>query len=142
MLLSKQIAVYLNLAGCKLKQYMAATLKSKGVDLTPEQFLLLDILWNEGSMSQQQMADTLMKDKNSITKLADALENKGLVCRVPDKNDRRSNLLALTPLSEKMKSQTKEIGIETLGRIISGISEDDLQVFLNVLARMNDNMKK
>jgi len=142
MLLSKQIAVYLNLAGCKLKQYMASTLKAKGVDLTPEQFLLLDILWNEGSMSQQQMADTLMKDKNSITKLADALEKKGLVCRIPDTNDRRSNLLALTPLSTKMKSQTKEIGIETLGRIISGIDENDLKVFLDVLARMNANMKK
>jgi len=141
MLLSKQTAVYLNLAGCKLKQYIAATLKSKGVDLTPEQFLLLDILWNEGSMSQQQMADTLMKDKNSITKLADALEKKGLICRIPDVNDRRSNLLTLTPLSERMKDQTKEIGIEALDRIISGISPEDINTFLSVLSRMNSNMK-
>jgi len=141
MLLSKQIAVYLNLSGCRLKQYVSSILKKKGIDLTPEQFLLLDILWNQGSMSQQQMADTLMKDKNSITKLVDALETKGLVRRIPDTNDRRSNQLALTPLSEKMKKQTKEIGIEALDRIIRGISPEELNVFLDVLSRLNNNMK-
>ena len=46
MILSKRIAVELNLAGCKLKQYTAAMLKQQNVDLTPEQFLLIDLLWN------------------------------------------------------------------------------------------------
>lgn len=142
MLLSKQIAVYLNLAGCKLKQYFASNLKKNGVNLTPEQFLLLDILWNEGAMSQQQMADTLMKDKNSITKLADALEEKKLICRILDTKDKRSNILTLTEVSLKMKSGVKEIGIETLDKMIDGISESDLLIFLSVLAKMNENMNK
>ena len=73
MILSKEIAVYLNLSACKLKQYTAAILKQNNVGLTPEQFLLIDLLWNQGSMTQQQMADAMQKDKNSITKLVDAL---------------------------------------------------------------------
>ena len=72
MLLSKKIAVELNLAGCKLKQYTAAMLKFHNIDLTPEQFLLLDLLWNKGPLSQQELADSLLKDKNSVTKLVDA----------------------------------------------------------------------
>ncbi len=140
MLLSKQIAVYLNLAGCKLKQYTASVLKSQGIDLTPEQFLLVDILWNQGSMSQQKMADTLMKDKNSITKLVDALEKKKYVRREQDPDDRRSNLLCLSESAESLKCQAKEVGISAVDRIIDGIDESELNVFLDVLARMERNM--
>ena len=78
MLLSKEIAVELNLAACKLKQYTSSKLKQSHVDLTPEQFLVIDMLWNQGPMSQQRMADTIHKDKNSVTKLVDALEKKVL----------------------------------------------------------------
>ena len=51
MLLSKEVAVELNLTGCKLKQFIAAKLRQENVPLTPEQFLLIDLLWNQGSMS-------------------------------------------------------------------------------------------
>ena len=81
MLLSKEIAVELNLTGCKLKQFLASKLKHMGVPLTPEQFMLIDLLWNHGEMSQQQLADMMHKDKNSVTKLVDAIERKGYVVR-------------------------------------------------------------
>ena len=57
MLLSKEVAVGLNLTGCKLKQFIAMKLRQNEIPLTPEQFLLIDLLWNHGSMSQQQLAD-------------------------------------------------------------------------------------
>lgn len=140
MLLSKEIAVYLNLAACKLKQYTAAMLKQSNVDLTPEQFLLIDLLWNHGAMSQQKMADTMQKDKNSITKLVDALEKKGLVERRKDSSDRRSNTLTLTRKAESMKTGAKEAGISMLDKVLEGISEEELKAFLNTLGKLTDNM--
>ena len=95
MLLSKEIAVELNLTGCKLKQYIAAMLRRQAVPLTPEQFLLIDLLWNHGDMSQQQLADMMQKDKNSVTKLVDAIERKGFVMRRQNIKDRRSNTVVL-----------------------------------------------
>lgn len=140
MLLSKEIAVYLNLAACKLKQYTAAMLKQSNVDLTPEQFLLIDLLWNHGAMSQQKMADTMQKDKNSITKLVDALEKKDLVERRKDSSDRRSNTLTLTKKAESMKTGAKEAGISMLDKVLEGISEEELKAFLNTLGKLTDNM--
>ena len=142
MLLSKEIAVYLNLSACKLKQYTAAILRQNNVGLTPEQFLLIDLLWNQGSMTQQQMADAMHKDKNSITKLVDALEKKGLVIRQQDKTDRRSNRLLLTPAAEEMKSGAKECGISMLDSILLGIDEDELRSFLTTLGKITDNMSR
>jgi DNA-binding MarR family transcriptional regulator len=140
MLLSKEIAVELNLTGCKLKQYLAAKLRKNDVPLTPEQFMLIDLLWNQGEMTQQQLADQLQKDKNSVTKLVDAIEKKGFVVRKQDPHDRRANTLVLTEKANELKPGAKQKGISILDQILEGISEDELRSFLSTLRKLNANM--
>ena len=140
MLLSKEIAVFLNLTGCKLKQFIAAKLRQVGVPLTPEQFMLIDLLWNQGAMTQQQLADLMQKDKNSVTKLVDAIERKGFVIRRQSLSDRRSNIIILTDKANLLKPDAKEKGISILEEMLEGISEDELRVFLSTLHKLNDNM--
>ena len=140
MLLSKEIAVELNLTGCKLKQYLAAKLRKNDVPLTPEQFMLIDLLWNQGEMTQQQLADQLQKDKNSVTKLVDAIEKKGFVVRKQNPHDRRANTLVLTEKANELKPGAKQKGISILDQILEGISEEELRSFLSTLRKLNTNM--
>ena len=140
MLLSKKIAVELNIAGCKLKQYTAAMLKKQNVDLTPEQFLLIDLLWNQGPPSQQEIADQMHKDKNSITKLVDAIEKKGFVKRSQNPSDRRSNTIIPTELAESLKDDAKSKGISILDKMLGDISEEELNSFLATLDKLCSNM--
>lgn len=140
MLLSKEIAVELNLTGCKLKQFIAANLRKLDVPLTPEQFMLIDLLWNQGEMSQQELADQLQKDKNSVTKLVDAIERKGFVVRQQNLNDRRSNTLVLTEKANQLKPGAKQKGISILDQMLEGISEEELRSFLDTLKKLNANM--
>ena len=140
MLLSKEVAVELNLTGCKLKQFIAAKLRQENVPLTPEQFLLIDLLWNQGPMSQQQLADQMQKDKNSVTKLVDALERKGFVVREQNRQDRRSNTLVVTEKAEGLKLGAKQKGISILDEMLIGISEEELRSFLVTLGKLNSNM--
>lgn len=142
MILSKQIAVSINLVACKFTQYTAARLRKEGVGITPEQFLLIDLLWNQGPMTQQRIADTMLKDKNSVTKLIDALERKGLVVRKQSSTDRRANNIFLTEKGEAMKDGAKEKGIDILDNILEGIDEDELLAFLDTLNKMSENMSK
>ena len=80
MILDKQIGVLLNLVHNRFKQHFTALFQEKGYNITPEQFLVMDALWNNGAkMSQQQIADTIIKDKNSVVKLIDGLEKKEMV---------------------------------------------------------------
>ena len=140
MLLSKEVAVELNLTGCKLKQFIAAKLRQKNVPLTPEQFLLIDLLWNQGPMSQQQLADQMQKDKNSVTKLVDAIERKGFVYRQQNASDRRSNTLVLTEKALELRDHAKQKGISILDEMLEGISEAELRSFLSTLNKLNVNM--
>ena len=140
MLLSKEVAVELNLTGCRLKQFIALKLRQKEVPLTPEQFLLIDLLWNQGPMSQQKLADQMQKDKNSVTKLVDAIERKGFVVRQQNSRDRRSNTLVLTEKALTLRDGAKQKGISILDEMLEGISEEELRAFLGTLRKLNCNM--
>ena len=140
MLLSKEVTVELHLTGCKLKQYIAIMLRQKDVPLTPEQFMLIDLLWNQGEMSQQELADQLHKDKNSVTKLVDAIERKGFVVRRQNISDRRSNTLVLTEKAESLKADAKQKGIDILDQMLEGISEEEIRTFLTTLRKLSLNM--
>ena len=79
MVLEKQILMFLNIVNNSVKQRMSEKFQKSGFNLTPEQFLVMDTLWDEGVLTQQQIADITMRDKNSIVKLIDGLENRKLV---------------------------------------------------------------
>ena len=67
MILVKQVGVYVNILNCKLKKHLSEVFKKNGVNLTAEQYLVMDTLWNEGTLTQQAIAFIIQKDKNSVT---------------------------------------------------------------------------
>lgn len=142
MILDKQIGVFLNLVHNRFKQHFSTLFLEKGYNITPEQFLVMDTLWNNGAkMSQQQIADTIIKDKNSVVKLIDGLEKKELVRRVANVDDRRQNLIEVTPLGKEIEENVKETAMNAVGTIIEGIGKQELQTFINVLTKMACNMR-
>ena len=141
-MLIKQVGVLANIFNCKMKKCMAAAFKANGINLTAEQFLVMDTLWNQGEMTQQTIAYIIQKDKNSVTQFIDNLEKKGLVQRSVDASDRRVNNIKLSKEGKAMKDNTKAVAIEAINRILDGISEADLQTFVQVLNRACDNIER
>ena len=111
-----------------------------GFNLTAEQFLVMDTLWDEGIMSQQEIADIIHKDKNSVTKLIDALEKKGLVIRIAGEEDRRQKMIHLTEKAVEVKEAITKIAIESTDHIIKDIPKEELISFIKVLHKMADNI--
>ena len=142
MILNKQVGVFLNFVHNKTKQYISTIFQEHGFNITPEQFLVMDALWNEGTMSQQQIAHTIMKDKNSVVKLLDGLEKKNLVMRVADKNDRRQNLIEVTPYATEIEAKIKEIAINAVDHVIKDIPQEEMYIFIKVLGKMAENMNE
>ncbi len=142
MMLVKQAGVWVNIFNCKLKKHIAAVFKSHGINLTAEQFLVMDALWNQGEMTQQNIAFIIQKDKNSVTQFIDNLEKKGLVVRAVDASDRRVNNIKLSPTGLAMKDNTKQVAIGAINDILEGIPEKDLKVFVNVLNKACNNIEK
>ena len=142
MMLVKQVGVWVNIFNCKMKKHIAAVFKKEGINLTAEQFLVMDTLWNQGEMTQQSIAYIIQKDKNSVTQFIDNLEKKGLVQRVVDSADRRVNNIKLSKTGLAMKENTKQVAINAVNDILEGIPEEDLKAFVKVLNRACDNIEK
>ena len=142
MMLVKQVGVWVNIFNCKMKKHIASVFKKEGINLTAEQFLVMDTLWNQGEMTQQNIAYIIQKDKNSVTQFIDNLEKKGLVQRVVGSADRRVNNIKLSKTGLAMKDNTKKVAIAAINDILQGIPEEDLKAFVKVLNRACDNIEK
>ncbi|MBQ3354034.1 MAG: MarR family transcriptional regulator [Bacteroidales bacterium] len=142
MMLVKQVGVLVNILNCKLKKHIASVFKKEGINLTAEQFLVMDTLWNQGEMTQQNIAYIIQKDKNSVTQFIDNLEKKGLVQRVVDTADRRVNNIKLSKAGLAMKDNTKKVAIAAVNDILEGIPEEELKDFVKVLNKACENIEK
>lgn len=140
MLLIKKIAVYINILNCSIIKYFAKELSRNEINLTPEQYLVMDILWDADVMSQQSIADIIQKDKNSVTKFIDSLEKKGLVYRVMNKEDRRVNNIMVSEEGKKLKTKTTEVAIKMMRNVLDNIKEEDLMAFDKVMMQIKDNI--
>ena len=140
MLLIKKIAVYINIVNCSLIKYFAKELTRNGINLTPEQYLVMDILWDAEVMSQQAIADIIQKDKNSVTKFIDSLEKKGLVYRQVNKTDRRVNNIVVSEEGMKLKARTTEVAIGMMRNVLKNIKEEDLMVLDKVMNQIKENI--
>ena len=140
MLLIKKIAVYINIVNCSLIKYFAKELTRNGINLTPEQYLVMDILWDAEVMSQQAIADIIQKDKNSVTKFIDSLEKKGLVYRQVNKTDRRVNNIVVSEEGMKLKARTTEVAIGMMRNVLKNIKEEDLIALDNVMNQIKENI--
>ena len=136
MILIKQAGVYVNILNCKLKKHLSEVFKKNGVNLTAEQYLVMDTLWNEGTLTQQAIAFIIQKDKNSVTQFIDNLEKKGLVARSVSKDDRRVNNIVVTKEGMALKDSTKKLAIETMEKALEGIPEQDVLTCVEVMKKM------
>jgi DNA-binding MarR family transcriptional regulator len=140
MILIKQAGVYVNILNCKLKKHLSEVFKKNGVNLTAEQYLVMDTLWNEGTLTQQAIAFIIQKDKNSVTQFIDNLEKKGLVARSVSQEDRRVNNIVVTPEGMALKDSTKQLAIDTMNKALAGIPEEDVQTCVEVMKKVCANI--
>ena len=141
-MLIKEIAVNVNILNSRIKKCFFDKLQENGINITPEQYLVMDILWEKSSISQQNIADIIQKDKNSVTKIIDSLEKKNLVIRVVDKNDtRRINKIELTEEGSALEKITTEVAINFMNDVVKNIDTKDLDTFVNVMRQIKNNLE-
>ena len=140
-MLIKEIAVNVNILNSRIKKCFFDKLQENGINITPEQFLVLDILWDKQPMSQQNIADLIQKDKNSVTKIIDSLEKKNLVKRIVDKNDRRINQIELTEEAIALEKITTKVAVDFMNDAVKGIDSQDLDSFVNVMRQLKNNLE-
>ena len=104
------------------------------IKITMEQYGLLNAISSEEyEVIQQDLANVMGKDKSSILRIVDSLEDKELVRRVVDTKDRRKNCLMVTKKGEKVITQYTMLEAELMKEILDGITPLELETFYKVV---------
>lgn len=90
----------IGLVATRLKICLRRVFMAAGLDITPEQWVVLFHLRQQQGQSQSELGDRSVKDKTTITRILDRLEHKGLALRRRDPHDRRAQRIFLTPEGE------------------------------------------
>ncbi|HEX3009008.1 MAG TPA: MarR family transcriptional regulator [Bacteroidales bacterium] len=111
--------------------------------LTFDQFgLLYFINKEENEVIQKDVADVMCKDKSAILRMIDTLEEKELVRRVIDKDDRRKNRLMVTKKGKRTIEQSLQIEKELTNELLEGIDQSDLESFKRVINHIQEKAKQ
>ncbi len=100
-------------------------------------FVLLNISSKEGTPATK-IAPLMGLESRSLTRVLKNMEEKGLIYRQPDKNDKRSVRIFLTTMGKKKKEVSRETVLRFNEIIRDQISPDKLAVFFQVINDVNE----
>ncbi|SNS80503.1 DNA-binding transcriptional regulator, MarR family [Ekhidna lutea] len=139
----KELGSFIDRTYKVVRQDLINRFKNAGVDITPEQWVILNKL-SEKDMFQTDLASMSFRDKPTVSRIVDLLVKKNLVERIRDKLDGRKYHVKITPKGNNvirkatpaveasrklgwtnLSDQEYETLIATLDKIFTNYSERD-----------------
>ena len=90
--------------------------------------------------SQIQLAKAIGIEQPSLVRTLDQLEEKGLISRHTCASDRRAKRIKLTEKARPIITEMEAVIRKTRGEILAGISEQELDILLNLVGRLEKNI--
>jgi len=136
-----QSAGYLiNMTALLLKRELSSAIKSNNIDVTPEQWAILNRLNEKSGLSQKEVAKLTFKDNANITRIVDKLEYKGLVIRHKDPDDRRTWNLSITKKGIEIRDLVEPLAVNILKKVTNGLSEKEVQFYNDISKKIISNL--
>ena len=101
--------------------------QAKGFNITPEQWGVLNRLWENEGMHQSALAQRAAKDRHNITRILNLLEKNGFIFRTPDGEDKRRLNVYLTEEGKALKQKLIPIVIGFLQKCFEGLTQEEVQ---------------
>lgn len=120
--------------------YLNHSFEKSGFPVTREQWVIMKMLWEKNGVSQQELADDLMKNKASITSLIENMEKKDLVSRKTNSFDKRSKMVFLTEKGKDIRLSIDDFFRKLTQDFVKSIDVGELNTTRNVLEKMLANL--
>jgi DNA-binding MarR family transcriptional regulator len=104
-------------------------------------YALLNISSEEGTPAMK-IGPMMGLEPRSLTRLLNSMEEKGLITRQVDKNDKRSVRILLTKEGKKMKEKSRETVLRFNEAVRDEISIQKLNVFFEVVQEISQIVEK
>ena len=130
--------------------YTAAKAQKKADDffrlhgLTDVQFNVMMLLLNQsgpsGGLTQVELSRMMLVNRANITALIDRMEKAKLVVRTANPDDRRYNIVKMTPYGEKLYRAAAGKYHQKVNAIMSALTESEQQKLMLMLTRVRERI--
>lgn len=134
----QNVGNFTNLINKKMVYYLNSQLAF--FDITAEQWQVLLNLSQQNNINQKVLSEIVKKDQPTLTRMLDILERKSLVKRQASKDDRRSFCIEITEKGLELTKKLVPYIEDIFKKILDGISEEQLNIYLNVLNQIDENI--
>ena len=105
--------------------------------ITEQQWRVLRVLAEYGSMDTKTLADRSSLLFPSLTRIASTLRNKGLITQTRDTDDRRRQLIAITINGQKIIDDRAEQAATIVEGFKSTLGAQNYETLLDLLSRLD-----
>ena len=130
---------WVNRLGFAARKELTTRFEDNGLAATAEDWASLRFLAG-GPQPTTALSAATLRDRTTVSRLADKLVGKGWVQRTPDAKDRRRLNLELTGEGRAALTQMSALADQLIAQVSVGISADEQRVAASVLQRMFENL--
>ncbi|UEX90097.1 MarR family winged helix-turn-helix transcriptional regulator [Staphylococcus ratti] len=132
---SLKVFIGLKRANDKLDKIVHKDIKSYGLNVT--EFAVLELLYNRGEHTIQQIKKRILIASSSTTYVISNLEKKGYIKRRSDAKDKRVSYASLTDKGHSFMEDIFPKHAETIASVFSDLSEEALQDLQKTLKQIS-----
>lgn len=123
------------------RQFAQKRFFEEGLDITIDQWLVLNAIAERPDISQLEIAEKVFKDAASITRIIDLLIKKKYLQRETHNSDRRRFSLGLTEEGRELIKSISKVVKQNRAKALKGITEKELVQMKQTLTQIIDNCK-
>ena len=126
----------------KIRNFMQKGLKEAGIDLTVDQWVVIDHIKPNPGISQNDLAIQTAKDAPTVTRILDILVQKGLIRRQMSEFARRKFNLFLTPLGDEVSQEAFKVIADIRVKSWDRLTEDDYRQLVRIMDQIYENVSQ
>jgi DNA-binding MarR family transcriptional regulator len=136
--LDDSLGFILNKTNTKLKNELFQRFKE--YDVTPEQWAVLNCLWEQEGVTPKELADRIFKDKPNTNRILEKLQMKELIVRKLHPIDKRAYQIFLTDRGWALKKELIPKVMQLLETAAIGIEKHKVLEMKKLLNQLYDNL--
>ncbi|HEY9113309.1 MAG TPA: MarR family transcriptional regulator [Bacteroidales bacterium] len=138
----RSVIYKVGITGALIKSFFKRKLFEAGIDITPEQFILLRELSKRGEpRTIQQLSQATLKDAASVSRTLDILIKKKWITRTIAKEDKRFRYIELTDGGKEILDKSVPVVIEINSDIVKNLDENEIEQISSALRKMHENLE-
>lgn len=126
----------------RIRSFMQKGLTDASLDLTVDQWVVLDHIKPNPGISQNDLAINTAKDAPTVTRILDLLATKGLVLRKMAEDDRRKFNIYLTQEGEILHQKAFKVIREIRKKSWESLSDDDYDHLVRIMDTIYKNVSE